>query len=218
MRDDGRKSAHPVRGEFTADLYRRCRNPHCKSRLAAPVDNPHKAFCTAGCHAQCVVCEKDKPAGRSDRKLCQRPKCRTDYRKNKSLFARTGPGTDLCRLSSRNAQSTGTKIADLADRKWRQIAGPELIVSAFHCAAVGAAETVEASRRINARRWREAGTLIGPSDPPVNLSGGYKFPNAPKLELPPVAEPTSARVADSSGVDPSIPDDLSVPDFLKVAS
>jgi hypothetical protein len=106
----------------------------------------------------------------------------------------------------------------LADRKWRQIAGPELIASAFHCAAVGAAETVEASRRINARHWREAETLIGPSDPPVNLLGGYKFPNAPKLELPPVAEPTSARVADSSGVDPSIPDDLSVPDFLKVAS
>jgi hypothetical protein len=159
----GRKSAHPVRGEFTADLYRRCRNPRCKSRLAASVDNPHKAFCAAGCHAQFyftryVVCEKDKPAGRSDRKLCRRPKCRTNYRKNKGLFARTGPGTDLCRLSSRSAQSTGTKIDDLADRKWRQMAGPELIASAFHCAAVGAAETVEASAGlmldIGARRRR----------------------------------------------------------------
>jgi hypothetical protein len=38
----------------------------------------------------------------------------------------------------------------------------------------------------------------------------------PKLELPPMAEPTPARVADSSGVDLPIPDDLSIPDFLKV--
>jgi hypothetical protein len=39
-----------------------CRNPHCRSKLAAPVDNKHHAFCTPGCHtvfyrSRCLVCE-----------------------------------------------------------------------------------------------------------------------------------------------------------------
>jgi hypothetical protein len=46
--------------------------------------------------------------------------------------------------------------------------------------------------------------LIGPGDAPVNILGGYKFPDAPKIEL------TDFR--DSHG----IPDDLSIPEFLKV--
>jgi hypothetical protein len=73
---------------------------------------------------------------------------------------------------------------------------------------------VEPARR-NARHWREAsaGALIGRTDPPINLLGGYKFPNAPDVEL--TAPPAAARagVADSSH---TAPDDLSIPNFLKV--
>jgi len=209
----------PARGEFDIELRHRCRQ--CRSKLPAPTENPRRAFCTPGCYSsfhlkRCVVCENDKPAGRSDRKFCRRPKCRTEYYQNRDRFgpitAKPNPTPSLSTLSSKSAQPTGTKIDDLADRKWRQIAGPELSASAFHCAMVGADETVEAARRTNARFWREAGAgaLIGP---PVNLLGGYKFPNAPDVELTSPAEPAPVRVADSSH---AISDDLSIPDFLKV--
>jgi hypothetical protein len=82
---------------------------------------------------------------------------------------------------------------------------------------VGAGEAVEAACRINSRHWREAGagTLIGRTDPPVNLLGGYRFPNAPDVELTSPAERARPDVADSSH---AIAGDLSIPDFLRVAS
>jgi len=212
----GCKPTNPVRGAFAVELRHRCR--HCRSKLPAPVENPHKAFCARGCYSsfylkRCVVCEKGKPAGRSDRKFCRRL-CRAQYHRNPDRFApitaKPDPTPVRVTLSSKSAQSTGIKIAHNDDRPWLQVAGPELTANAFHCAVVGAAEP---ARRINAQHWREAGTLIGPSDPPVNLLGGYKFPNSPDVELSSPAEPAGVPVTDSSR---TIADDLSIPDFLKV--
>jgi len=51
--------------------------------------------------------------------------------------------------------------------------------------------------------------LIGPNDPPVNILGGYRFPGAPVIDLsPPKSAPIIAHNL-------PIPDDLSIPDFLK---
>lgn len=112
-------------------------------------------------------------------------------------------------------------------KKWRQITGSPLTPNQFHCATVadgpadgqwkgGDHERIEARNRAALRehfRKQAAECLIQPHHSPVNILGGYRFPNAPKLELPPLAEPTPARVAGSSH---TIPDDLSIPDFLKV--
>ena len=215
----GRKLPNPVRGEFSVELRHRCR--HCRSKLPVPVENPHRAFCARGCYSsfylkRCLVCEGAKPPGRSNRKFCRRLQCRTEYRGNKDRFEpirpKPAPTPSLCTVSSKSAQSTGIKSAHNDDRSWRQIAGPELGADSFRYAAVGA--DVEPARR-NARHWREAGAgvLIGRTDPPINLLGGYKFPNAPVVEL--TAPPAAARAAvpDSSH---TIPDDLSIPNFLKV--
>jgi hypothetical protein len=40
-----------------------CRNPHCRMKLPAAVENAHHAFCSPGCHAsfyrsRCLVCEE----------------------------------------------------------------------------------------------------------------------------------------------------------------
>src|SRR5262249_51343503 len=159
----------------------RCR--HCRSKLPVPVENPHRAFCTRGCYSsfylkRCVVCEKDKPTGRSNRKFCRRS-CRAHYHRNQDRFAPLAAKTDQTpsrvTLSSKSAQSTGLKSAYAADRPWRQVAGPELGADSLRYAVVGA--DVEPARR-NARHWREAGAdaLIGRTDPPINLLGGYKFP------------------------------------------
>jgi len=44
----------------------RCRNVKCRTRLAVPTSNDHKAFCTPYCHTtfykrKCLVCEKELP-------------------------------------------------------------------------------------------------------------------------------------------------------------
>jgi hypothetical protein len=53
--------------------------------------------------------------------------------------------------------------------------------------------------------------LIGPHDAPVNVVGGYKFPDAPKIDLCPV-ETGSNDPKVCAGA--TIPSDYSIPDFL----
>src|SRR5262249_6416954 len=75
--------------ETAAGITRkRCRNLRCRMKLAAPVDNPHKAFCTRGCFEgfyrnRCRVCEADLrktgKAGDAGRRYCRPPnKCRQE--------------------------------------------------------------------------------------------------------------------------------------------
>jgi len=69
----------------------RCRNPHCRLKLPAPVENEHHAFCTRGCydsfhHNRCRVCEADlrKQGRRGDAgRLYCRPPNRGGYEARK---------------------------------------------------------------------------------------------------------------------------------------
>src|SRR6516164_8812288 len=79
--------------EFTQTLRHYCRNPRCRSKLPSPASDPHKAFCTRGCHSsfylkRCLVCENDKPAGSTARRIvCRRPKCESKYRQNRGRYS-----------------------------------------------------------------------------------------------------------------------------------
>ena len=53
--------------------------------------------------------------------------------------------------------------------------------------------------------------LIQPHHPPVNILGGYKFPDAPDVKLREEKEPGFALTASSTKSD----DNLDIPDFLK---
>jgi hypothetical protein len=55
--------------------------------------------------------------------------------------------------------------------------------------------------------------LIGPHDAPVNVVGGYKFPDAPKIDLCPTETGSNDPKARARIV--TIPSDLSIPDFLR---
>ena len=74
---------------------------------------------------------------------------------------------------------------------------------------------IAAANAANAKYWRQAKqaaerkALIQQDTPPVNILGGYKFPNAPKIDLSP-----ALKAAPSSGSQP-IGDGLEIPDFLK---
>ena len=102
--------------EFTQTLRHYCRNPRCRSKLPSPASDPHKAFCTPGCHSsfylkRCIVCENDKPAGSTARrKLCRRPKCEGRYRKNSArrlAFEKVGNAEIV---GNRNAWRAGPPI------------------------------------------------------------------------------------------------------------
>jgi hypothetical protein len=56
------------------------------------------------------------------------------------------------------------------------------------------------------RRGAEEKALLKRHHPPVNVVGGYRFPNAPEIDLS-LAEPVKAEDHDFG--------DLSIPDFLR---
>src|SRR5262249_44298095 len=110
------------RDQFGQVLRHRCRNPRCKMKLPQPVENPHKAFCTPGCYSsfylkRCAVCEKEKPAGSTARRiLCRRRKCESAYRQNRAFYAFPVPDTALTANVVRNVDKSGTFPRDLDDR------------------------------------------------------------------------------------------------------
>lgn len=175
--------------QFGQELRHYCRNPRCRSKLKQPVENPHKAFCCRGCHGQfyrnrCVVCEKELPPGRSDRRFCRKRSCRNEHDRNPILFALAEPNPDLdtgfCDLTLKNPIKPGVKSGLEPDRAWRIIAGPALNPSTFHCATIPLSpEVVARLHRQHTQHYRDAAlkalVLIGPTDPPINILGGFKF-------------------------------------------
>jgi hypothetical protein len=112
----------------------------------------------------------------------------------------------------------------------RQAAGPSLTPNQFHCAAVsdgsdgqwkgGDFERVEAKNRAALKKhFAELARqcLIQPHHPPVNVLGGYRFPDAPTIDLSPLPADDTVKRSDWKPCAPivAIADDLSIPDFLK---
>jgi hypothetical protein len=113
---------------MNAPLRHYCRNPRCRQKLAKPVDSVRQAFCTPGCHgsfhkSRCLVCERELPAGRADRKLCKRATCRAEHRRFPHLFAFAGrkpaPPTGRVEIASKNPIKPGTFWRDKTGRGWR---------------------------------------------------------------------------------------------------
>src|SRR5262245_6948352 len=101
-----------------------CRNKNCRTKLAAPTDNEHKAFCTPSCHEQfyrrrCKVCEKELPREASPQRNCCRSKeCRANYRKFRHVYV-------FRKVDERSAHFTGL-LSALEAPLARIIAGPPL--------------------------------------------------------------------------------------------
>ena len=110
-----------------------CRNPRCRCKLPAPIGNLHRAFCTRGCYTsfylkRCLVCENEKPAGRA-RLLCRRPRCSSEYARDRSFFTFGYPGSGIATNSSKSAHFTGLKTGGLG-RPWRVVAGEIAVLRA----------------------------------------------------------------------------------------
>ena len=165
-------------------LRHRCRNPRCGGLLKNPTDDRRAAFCCEPCErahfaTRCIVCEAAIAKASRRRAVCWRSKCRHalqrhpgKYRlrvgqnaaKTVSATPTAGLGHNAQENSAKSTLKTGTK----SGRGYRIIAGP-------------------AADPINFGNWPELPkprkVLIGHTTPPVNVIGGYRFPDAPKVDL-----------------------------------
>jgi hypothetical protein len=209
--------------EFTETLRHYCRNARCRSKLPTPVSNPREAFCTRGCYNsfylhRCLACAGAIERKRADQKVCRKAKCRNAWRAGLGFgpYARSD-----VKLASETPDFIDPKTPPKPHQAWSIVAGPELSPSALHCATVGASEAVEALNRTNARHLREyngaaeAKCSIKRREPPVNITGGHKFPNAPVIEL---ALITRSSVPPANDTAVNHDDSLDIPEFLRRTS
>jgi hypothetical protein len=128
-----------------------CRNPRCRMKLPAQVDNEHHAFCCTGCYTQfyrfrCSVCE-----GRLRRKN-ERQRfgsghavCRGEYRRFPHVYDYPKRGNGAypvkCTTGLTNPHEIGIESGTQGQP-----------------------------------------TLIGPTDFPINVVGGFRFQAAPRLD------------------------------------
>jgi hypothetical protein len=93
-----------------------CRNQRCRSKLKAPVESLHHAFCTPGCyeifyHKRCLACER--PLRNARRSFCPKPaKCANLVRTWPQKYRWPG----YCRAPLRSAHFTGAKMPPSGDR------------------------------------------------------------------------------------------------------
>lgn len=115
---------------FSETLRHLCRNPRCRSKLKAPVENVREAFCARGCHTQyyrtrCIACEQPMERKRESQQLCKRRKCKSQFAALKAGFSlgRYHPSSHVLD-ASRNPTKPGTFSRLKTDRPWRHVAGP----------------------------------------------------------------------------------------------
>ena len=102
-----------------------CRNPRCRMKLPAPVENLHKAFCTRGCHSsfylsRCLVCEDRMIRKRSDQRFKSgHGKCKAEYQRFPHVYDFRGPSPTISNVSLANADSTGLQTSPPRHRSLR---------------------------------------------------------------------------------------------------
>ena len=190
-----------------------CRHRKCRTKLKKPVSNQRDAFCSHGCHTsfylkRCLVCEGPLERRNKTQKVCRKSRCRNAWRA-KAGFGRYSPSTSVS-LASKAPGFIGSKPPLQRHRTWAQVAGPKLTPSQLHCGLVGAVHAVAEADQKNRPHWRRHKALLQPHDPPVNILGGYRFPDAPEVILHEEKRPGPCLTPVSK------PDaNLDIPDFLK---
>jgi len=220
-----------------------CRNPQCRAKLLAPVGNDREAFCCRGCYEsfhlkRCRVCEspleakyrKLKPKNDGGRtkfvrvdnssSTCGLADCKRRWRQKDGTGRFSAPkqasGYQGSQKSNLPKETPAAQALFCAIRttKWRLIAGLSLTLNQFHFAAVpdgGEHQRIEAKNRAALKAAEQAeieanGEFTEPEWREVISPDGVRcfvtqFRNARALERPTESLP--------------IPDDLSIPDFLK---
>jgi hypothetical protein len=218
------------RGEFAETAMRHfCRNPKCRAKLKTPTSNSREAFCSLkpnGCRdrfyrLRCFICEDKKP-GRLDALTCGRRKCKNAIRR-----LQTSEGIGVVEIGVGNSIKPGLPDADKDGRGWRQITGPALTSSQFHCATVGGSAMDEV-RRIEAKNralLKDHFTKLEAAE--IAANGEFTDPDWREVVSPdgvkcfitksaPIKRAiTKTITAETTTTEMAIPDDLSIPGFLR---
>jgi hypothetical protein len=180
------------RAKFEAELRHHCRR--CRLKLKEPVENPRSAFCCRGCYRQffakrCLVCEEEIERTAGHQKLCGSVACRREYRaivahRIEGKFGAKPKGASDGASPSANPIEIGVCGLEKADRPRRVVAGTlsdtELHLNALPVDRVTAARINRLNREYSRR---DSTTLIKRHHPPVNIVGGYRFPDAPNIDV-----------------------------------
>jgi len=220
---------------MTAAARHLCRNSQCGGKLAGPVSNRHHAFCKKGCHegfyaARCLVCEEPlPPQGRAGRKLCRGSSCKSEYHRNRLIYDFVGSDTGVKLLaketSNPRALNSAFRCGPAGQKRPAVVAGPKLSEFALRAAGLPLdpryaerlrRENVEPLRRHLAELAKKATFLC--ETPPLNVIGGYRFPDAPAIDRSPLPDrDDQIRHSDWKPCGPSGPfaGDLTIPEFLR---
>jgi hypothetical protein len=221
----------PAKPASAPGLRHRCRNPRCGLKLRrGPTDNLRAAFCTAKCfdsyfRHRCLVCERPIDRKSERRQLCGRAQCRKQFQRHRERFY---PPRYQASVSSpnasRSADKTGLKSGSEGGRAFRQVAGPELGATSLRLASlpldpdfaarIARANAHEVEARAKAKRKAERVAIVKRRYPLVNVLGGYRFPNAPVIDLSPIDPPPEWAITSRwapTGVGADVPP---IPEFL----
>jgi hypothetical protein len=149
---------------------------------------------------------------RESQQLCGRPKCKNHFAALKAHFSlgryhRSSHALD----ASRNPTKPRTFSPLKGDRAWRQVAGPTVDVC---LATIWADDAVKHANRTNRKYWSDAGESaeIQRHHEPVNIVGGFKWPNAPVVDLG--LRPYVCAEPYRPSPSPTEEDPLAIPEFL----
>jgi hypothetical protein len=172
---------------MTTPLRHLCRK--CRTKLSEPTNNPRRAFCCRGCFNQhyrrrCIVCEGLLNRKREKQRTCIDVKCRAAIRRFPEAYSwperqKTGYPTSDSIKASETPNFIGSKRPITGDQPYRQRAGPSLLPRAFALATL----PIDPATQARVAKGNRQNVLIGPKDAPVNVLGGYRFPNAPKVRF-----------------------------------
>jgi hypothetical protein len=144
----------------------------CRRHLARPTDNDREGFCSSTCYARhyrihCLACEQPIVRTSGRQRLCPGKTCQKRFqalRKAAALGRYYPPGGAFYAVQI-PAKSKACKD-EKSDRPWRQVAGPQLDQEELRLAVLSAPTPTVIFKR---------------NTPPLNIVGGHRFPDAPKL-------------------------------------
>jgi hypothetical protein len=202
-------------------IRHRCRNPRCAGRLEKRTENRRDAFCCESCEraffrVRCRVCEALISRKTARRAVCWRPTCRYQYKRHPEQFFGTRyPSGPMAHNGEKKPAKSTPKITTFSGRPFRVEAGPE--PRAINLRIPPELPLSRANKAFqdhwqNAKRRADHLALIKRDTPPVNIVGGYRFQDAPAIDLGgPVVTPSPAQPAKPKiGGDP-----FDIPAFLK---
>jgi hypothetical protein len=209
------------------ELRHFCR--HCRGKLPSPTANPRDAFHGKGCHGsfylhRCLACEREMPRNAGNQKVCYRAECKEKWRQKTIQSRFLGTGSAPAKLTSETSIKPGVKEAPKPRLdKWRVLAG-EIGENALHCATVpdgpdckwegGFYERTEAQNRRHLKAHFAKAEKI---ERGVEWAIAVNSKPITWFATPPGVTTAPKRVVTSDELISQIPDDLTIPDFLRRA-